>query len=340
MVRLPAFQYHAPASLDEACGLLGQHAGDIKLLAGGTDILPAMKNRLHRHSHLLDLRAIPGLRGIEQQTGSVTIGPLTTLAELQSSPVINAFFPALSQAAGQVGGPQLRFMGTAGGNIALETRCLYYHQPQLWHRSVEPCLKRGGAICHVVKSLDRCYAYCASDTVPVMVALDAQVTLTSTDGSRILPVRDLFSHDGRNPLHLRSTEIITSISLQLPAAGSELKHASRYAKLAVRKALDFPLAGVAVALATSGRVCQRLAVVLGALGSGPIVVEEAARCMTGREITPALIEQAGVLAHRASRPVANAATSPAYRREMAGVLVRRILFEMLEAAIASEEASS
>ena len=147
---LPFFQLHRPKSLDEAVVLLSKHKGEIKVIAGGTDLLPSMKQKLFTPPHVLDLRAISELRGIyEAPGGGLSIGALTTLAAIEHSPLIRRDYSILYQAAKTVASPVLRNMGTIGGNICLDTRCLWYNQSLLWRKSCGFCLKKDGDLCHV-----------------------------------------------------------------------------------------------------------------------------------------------------------------------------------------------
>lgn len=144
MLRLPRFQYLAPQSLFEALSLLKEHEGKVKVLAGGTDLLPSMKQRLFTYEYVLDLKRIGGLNKIEEGfDGEVRIGALTTLTALEQSPVIKKYFPGLSEAADSIAATQIKNMGTMGGNISLDTRCWYFNQSHLWRKSLEKCIKLG-----------------------------------------------------------------------------------------------------------------------------------------------------------------------------------------------------
>jgi 4-hydroxybenzoyl-CoA reductase subunit beta len=157
--------------VEEACSLLKKHEGAVKLIAGGTDVLPSLKQRLFTPEYVLDLRQVTGLNEIKNGSGKeVRIGALTTLTNLEESPVVKKNFPALAEAASLVAAPQIRNMGTIGGNIALETRCWYFNQSQIWRKPLEQCIKRGGEVCHVVKGSKKCFAYFAADTVPALIA--------------------------------------------------------------------------------------------------------------------------------------------------------------------------
>ncbi|MDP2643730.1 MAG: FAD binding domain-containing protein [Desulfobacterales bacterium] len=329
MQRLPRFKYLGPGSLDEALSLLKKHDGDIKILAGGTDLLPSMKQKLHRSMHVLDLKRIDGLReiknGLEKETD---IGALTPLAAIEESAEIKKKFPALAEAAGLVAAPQIKNMGTIGGNIALDTRCWYFNQSHFWRKSIEACLKTGGEVCHVVQSGKRCYASFVADTVPALLALNARVRIRDLEGERQCLLQQIYTQDGKAPHTLKAGQVITGVTLPPP----ENQSGSSYQKLRLREAISFPLAGAAAHVVLDGDRFREVKIVLGAAGSGPIEVTEAAALLKGAPITEDLIEEAASKARQAARPVPNMKLSPAYRRKMAGILAKRALREAIRRA--------
>lgn len=332
MLRLPRFRYLAPQSLGEALSLLREHDGDIRVMAGGSGLLPSMKHRLFTPKYILDLKSIPGLDQIKDgSSGEVRIGPLTTMTALEESPVIKKCFPGLSQAADSVAAKQIKNIGTIGGNIALDTRCSYFNQSQFSRKSIKRCLKLGGKVCHVVKGGKKCYAYFAADTVPVLIALGAQVTIKNSEGERHCDLKEIYTQDGKAPNALKPGDLITAITILIPQGRS----GNAYKKLRLRESMDFPLVGSAVQITMDGDLCQDANIVLGAVGSGPIEAEEAEKLLKAKPITEELIEEVGELAQKASRPVANAATSPGYRREMAGVFTKRAIKEAVNRAKSS-----
>jgi len=332
MLSLPRFQYLAPGSWDEALSLLKEHKKKVRVMAGGTDVLPSLKQRLFTPDYVMDLKSIPGFDRIEESSdGEVRIGAFATLTDLEQSTVIKRHFPALSEAADLVAATQIKNMGTIGGNIGLETRCWYFNKSHFWRKSIKRCIKLGGEVCHVVKGGKKCYAYFAADTVPVLVALGAQVTIKNKEEESRCVLKEIYTHDGRSPNKLKSGDLITEIAIPMPQRGS----GTAYKKFRLRDAIDFPLVGAAVNLTIYGDCCEDLKIVLGAVGSGPIEVEEAEELLKGKQINKKLIEEVGKLAQKASRPVANAALSPGDRRKMAGVLTKEALKEALKRAKSS-----
>lgn len=329
MLRLPTFQYLSPSSLDEACSLLQTHEGNIAVLAGGTDLLPSLKQRSSAPDYVLDITKVDGLNRIENGSGNyLSIGALCTLTQLEESPVIKERFPAVAEAAGLVAAKQIKNMGTIGGNIALETRCWYFNQSQFWRKSFEPCIKRGGEVCHVVQGSKKCFAYFAADTVPALIALNAGITLRSSEGERTRPIEEIYTQDGKSPHTLKPDEIITQVALPLIEKGS----GSAYQKLRLRGAIDFPLMGAAVQVAMDGNTCRDARIVLGAVGSGPTRVAEAENLLQGATVTEEVIEEVGEIARKASHPVANTISTPGYRKNMAAVFTKKALREAVSRA--------
>lgn len=326
MLRLPKFQYLSSSSLTEACALLKAREGHVRIVAGGTDILPSLKQRAFTTEYILDLTKVGGIDEIRSDSGKeITIGALCKLSSIAGSAVIREKIPALAEAADLVAATQIRNMGTLGGNIALDTRCWYFNRSHYGDDSLERCIKRGGDVCHAIKGGKKCYAFFAADTAPVLLALNARITIMASEGERQVPLKEIYTGNGKAPHTLKPDEIIVSVTIPLPGPNS----GSSYRKLREREAIDFPLAGVAVRLDMAGDICRDAAVVLGAVGSGPMEVQEAAFLLRGSAVTGEVIEQVGKLAQRAAHPVANTTSTPGYRKKLAGVLTRRALREAL-----------
>src|SRR5687768_2625970 len=205
MLRLPWFEYRAPRSVAEAAQILAGEGPRAMLIAGGTDLLPNMKRRHQAPQVLVSLRQIPELR-----KANGTFGAGLTLSEV----VRSAKTPtALRQAAAQVATPHLRNMGTLGGNLCLDTRCNYYNQTYEWRKAIDFCLKKDGKTCWVATASKRCVAVSSTDTAPALIALNAAVTLVSSQGQREIKVADLFKNDGIEYLSRRPDEILTEVKV-------------------------------------------------------------------------------------------------------------------------------
>ena len=252
MLRLPKFQVLTPKTLDAAAALLAEHGERAMLIAGGTDLVPNMKHELFTPDVVISLQAIPELTGIRQETdGTLVIGAMTTLATLAGDSRIVSGAPALAQAAGLVAGPQLRRMGTLGGNVMLDTRCQWYNQSHFWRQALGYCMKKDGTVCHVVAGGKKCVAAASNDSAPALMTLGAELVFRGPDGEHTLPIDELWLADGIYNKRVQG-EVLTEVRIPPQAAG----HRGAYGKLRDRGSIDFPLFGVAVRLDLdpSGRV--------------------------------------------------------------------------------------
>jgi 4-hydroxybenzoyl-CoA reductase subunit beta len=321
MMRLPPFTYLAPRTVDAAARAIAEHGAQAMLVAGGTDLYPNMKRRQFEPTVLVGLRAIGALRGVRGDAREgVTVGSCTTLSAVAADPEIAAHYPALATAAGLVSSPQLRNMGTIGGNVCVDTRCNYYNQSYEWRQAVGFCMKKDGAICLVAPGSPRCWAVSSSDTAPVLWSLGARVRLRSAAGERTIPVEALYRDDGIEYLAKRPDEILTDILLP-PADGWR----SAYLKLRRRGSFDFPVLGVAVALRMDGDVVRDARIVLGAVASQPRPAPTAAAALVGGRLTAELITRVADLAAAPSKPLDNTDFTHPYRKKMTRVFVARAL---------------
>jgi 4-hydroxybenzoyl-CoA reductase subunit beta len=321
MLRLPTFTYVAPRTIAGAVSALAEAGASGMLVAGGTDLYPNMKRRQFEPQTLVGLRAIRELRGVRGSArDGLTIGAGETLAAVASHPEVLGHYPALATAAGLVSSPQLRRMGTIGGNVCVDTRCNYYNQTFAWRKAIGFCMKKDGDICLVAPGSPRCWAVSSSDTAPVLWSLGARVRLVGPGGERTIPIADLYRDDGIEYLAKRPDEILTEIALP-PADGWR----SVYLKLRRRGSFDFPVLGVAVAVQLEGDVARDARVVLGAVASTPREVPAAAAALRGQRLTAELIGQAAGLAAGPSKPLDNTDFTHPYRKKVTRVYVARAL---------------
>src|SRR5690348_4495255 len=250
MMRLPKFEYRAARAVAEALEWMGEFSGAADkdpearamLMAGGTDVLPNMKHRVFTPQVVVGLRGVAALRGIAYDPEhGLRLGAGVRLSEIAASPIIRDRYPALARAADVVSTPQLRQMGTIGGNLCLDTRCNYYNQSEFWRQARDFCLKKGSEICRVAPNGQGCYAVSSCDTAPALIAFGATVRIASRSGDRIASVSDLYHDDGIHPVRLQHGEVLSDVYLPALAAGWR----SVYEKYRVRGAFDFPIASVA-----------------------------------------------------------------------------------------------
>jgi 4-hydroxybenzoyl-CoA reductase subunit beta len=323
MMRLPKFEHFQPESLAEALELLAEHREHAKVVAGGTELLVSMKHGLLTPSYLINLKEVPELSFIayDDEKG-LRMGALTRLTTLIKSQAVQQNLPILAQAADQVAAPPLQQMGTLGGNLCLNTRCFYYNQSRFWRQARPACYKTGGEVCHVVKGGNRCFAVYQGDMAPALIALEATVKVARKGGERVIPLADIYTGKGKRPLALEADEILVEVEVPQSAAF----RTGNYQKLRYRGAMDFPLVGVAAVLGKNGSgACSKANIVLTAVGTAPVLVEEAGKLLEGQSVTDELISQAAEAAYQAAHPVANVGSTPSYRKKMARLLTKRAI---------------
>jgi len=325
-VSLPSFQLLRPRTLDEAIAMMAKHPGEIKVVAGGTDLLPSMKQKLFAPPYVMDLRGAGELRGIRSVAGrGVEIGALTTLSAVEHSPIIRRDYPVLYDAVKTVASPVLRNMGTIGGNICLDTRCLWYNQSLQWRKSCGFCLKKDGNLCHVAPGGSFCWAAFSGDTPPALLCLEAELEIAGCDGVRHTPLSEFYVNDGIVRLHLASDEIVTRVFLPERSAGWR----GSYYKLRMRGSIDYPLAGVAVAMRMKAGQVGDARVAITALNPAPHLVKDAELHLVGKVPDEELAEQAGELVARTAKPLTTSALTPEYRREIVKVFAKRAVLACL-----------
>ena len=320
---LPSFQLLRPRTLNEAVAFLSKHDDEVKVIAGGTDLLPSMKQKLFTPPYVLDLRGVGELRGIHETADGVSIGALTTLAAIEHSPIIRRDYSVLCHAVKTVASPVLRNMGTLGGNICLDTRCLWYNQSLLWRKSCGFCLKKDGDLCHVAPSSKTCWATFSGDTPPALLCLGAEIEITGPSGVRRVPLAEFYINDGIVRLHLSPNEVVTRVILPASARG----WSGSYQKLRVRGSIDYPLAGVAVTMKMRNGRVEDARMAITAVNPAPHLVKDVDARLVGMEVGEELAETVGDLAARTAKPLTTSALTPEYRREMVKVFAKRALLE-------------
>ncbi|HKX03819.1 MAG TPA: FAD binding domain-containing protein, partial [Methylomirabilota bacterium] len=284
-------------------------------------LYPNMKRRQFEPSVLVGLRGIRELSGVRGTArAGLAIGSGTTLTAVSRHPEVRARYAALATAAGAVSTPQLRNMGTVGGNVCVDTRCNYYNQSYQWRKAVNFCMKKDGEICLVAPGSPRCWAVSSSDTAPALWSLGASVRLAGPAGERAIPISALYQDDGIQYLTKQPGEIVTEIVLP-PAEGVR----SVYLKLRRRGSFDFPVLGVAATVQMDGEIVRAARIVLGAVASLPREAVEAARLLVGERLSPELIDRAAEAAYRPAKPLDNTDLTHPYRKKMTRVFVTRAL---------------
>jgi 4-hydroxybenzoyl-CoA reductase subunit beta len=320
VLRLPRLTYLRPRSIEEASEMAASNPGSM-FIAGGTDLLPNLKRRQFDVSALISVNRVADDAVDGDAPESVRIGAGAKLDELAHSRVLGEHYRALAQACDSVSTPQVRYMGTLGGNLLVDPRCNYYNQTHAWRKAVGFCMKRDGDICLVARSSPRCWAVSSSDSAPAALALNAEVTLQGVRGVRRIPVGSLYRDDGIDYTTKVADEMITAI--HLPASRGKLT--SAYWKLRRRPAFDFPILGVAVALGWDDGVIREARGALSAVGSHPVDITAFLRPLHGQRPTEDLIAEVAEAADKPSRPLDNTDLSHYWRKRMTKVYIERAL---------------
>jgi 4-hydroxybenzoyl-CoA reductase subunit beta len=315
---LPVFDIYIPASLHDGLAFLSENVQDTKIIAGGTDLVPSLKQKLFEPRYLLDIKGIEELRGIhETADGGLRIGALTTITEMAESFLLQRHFPVLQQAAATVAGPNLRNVGTLGGNICLDTRCYWYNQSYFWRQSCGFCIKKDGTLCHVAPGSKTCWAVYSGDTAAALLTLEAKLRLISAGGERFLSLSDFFVNDGQIRNRMEPGEILCEVLI--PSKMRDYNGA--YEKYRIRGSVDYPLAGVAVAMKGSNGQAEDLRVALTAVNPLPVLLKDPAELIHNRE-------ELQRLAMRTAKPLKTSASTMEYRRHMIGVMLKRALTKL------------
>ncbi len=322
---MPACRVARPKTVEEAVRILADSGPEAMIIAGGTDVVPNLQMKLFTPRVLVDLKPIRALAGITMVAGgALRIGALTTLTEIVDSPLVQSNYAVLVSAVATIAGPLQRNMGTLGGNLCLETRCLWYNQSYFWRKALGGCLKKEGDVCHVAPGGARCWAVWSGDSAPALLTLDAEMEIAGPRGSRRLPLAKFYRNDGIYRVALGRDEMVTAVFLPARTAGRR----GLYHKLRIRDSIDYPLAGVAVALEVDRNgVCREARVAVTAVNPAPLLVNEASEWLVGQKYSPELVERVAQAAIRTGKPLTTSASTPVYRRDMLRVFTRRALEE-------------
>jgi len=317
---LAEFTLLRPQTLEAAARLAAEP--DACVIAGGTGLLPNLRRGIGAPRTLVSLDALAELREIERRDGKLRIGALASVAALSQSESLKKHYGAVREAASSVAAPAHRSAATLGGNLCLDTRCLYYNQSEEWRRANGYCLKLGGDTCHVAPQGRKCRAAYSGDLAPALLALGAEIEIAGADGARrVIPLEDLYRDDGADYLALAPGEIIAAALLPPSAApGSR----SGYAKSRLRGAIDFPLAGVAMTLALDGGRVTQLRVALTGTNSRPLLLQ-GCETFSGKTITPETADSLSKLVQKQAGPMRTTLVAADYRRQAASALARRLL---------------
>ena len=314
------FEYLVPRTVAEAIGLLRQYGGQAKVIAGGTDLMSGMRQKLTRLrgvKYLVDIANISGLGSLREEQGQLGIGALATLRTLERSPLMREKCSLVAQAASQVGSVAIRNAATLGGNLCQETKCLHYAGIYRWGPA--PCYHGGGAVCYAVSGAGSCQAMATNELAPALICLDAEARVAGSDGERIIPMEDFFIEPGDTSL--AANEILTEVKFSSPSSGRRVA----YLKHTYMGIPGIAVVGVAAVLVVDGVICQDARIAFIGGSTKPLRAHKAEEVLRGDRLSDAVISRCGDVAARDAHPVSDGRASAQYRRSMVKVLTRRVI---------------
>jgi 4-hydroxybenzoyl-CoA reductase subunit beta len=337
MDALPEFALVRARSLDEVISARASHPGS-QLLGGGTDLVVNIRRGIVAPPVLIDINNVEELRAIRADSRSLEIGAAVKLAELAAHEAVMRHYPVLAQAAGFIAGPTHRNMGTVGGNLCLDTRCLFYNQSEWWRAANHHCLKTTGEICHVApKSRGVCFATFSGDLAPALLTLNAEVDLAGPAGKRTISLESLYigyarqdrpiterDGDGKYYLSLRPGEFVTAVR-----ASNSPGLRSAYDKIRIRRSIEYPVTGVAVALRREDDVLADLRVAFTGTNPRPVLLKDTAE-LCGGPLDGRVFKGLDALVRDQIMSMKTTFTPGHYRRRVAGVLAQRLLVRLFE----------
>lgn len=318
-----AFEYTTASSPEQAVTLLGSRWEEARLLAGGIDLLGEMKERIITPKRLVNIKTIPGLGTIQEKNRDLRLGALVTLRAIESHPAIMERWTAIAEAAASVGTPQIRNVGTLGGNLCQRPRCWYYRS-ELFH-----CLKKGGDRCyaedgentyHAIFGDGPCHIVHPSDVAPAIIALGGRIAIVGPKERREVPAEEFYVMPDVDPsieTILKPNEIVTEVILSLPPSGTK----SLYLKQREKQSLDFALAGVAAAITIENGICRQARIVLSGVAPVPWRAKEAEAILIGKRINDQTAQAAAEAALATAKPMQD----NGYKVPLVRALIKRVI---------------
>jgi len=337
MDALPEFALAHPRTLDEVIAARKSNP-ESRLLGGGTDLVVNIRRGIVAPPLLIDVNGVDELRTIKADADALEIGASVTLSELAAHPDVVRHYPVVAQAAAHIAGPTHRNMGTVGGNLCLDTRCIFYNQSEWWRSANDHCLKTTGTICHVApKSRGVCFATFSGDLAPALLVLDAEIDVAGPAGPRTMRLADLYigyarqdepvtetRGDGKYFLSLRPGEFVSAVR-----AKNTPGLRSAYDKIRIRRSIEYPVTGVAVALRREGGKLADLRVAF--TGTNPRPVRLAGtEALCGGGLDDRVFEGLDALVRDQIMAMKTTFTPGHYRRRVAGVLARRLVRQLFD----------
>jgi xanthine dehydrogenase YagS FAD-binding subunit len=321
------FKIAEPQTVNQVTSLTIDKEDKYKLMAGGTDLLAEIKDEIIEPEVVVDLNSIPDLSYIKKEKDGVRIGALTSLARLAEDTLIKNEYPALHEAANSAATPQLRNMGTAGGNLCQRPRCWYYRDPQV------QCRKKGGSRCfasmgknkyHAILGGGLCYIVHPSDLAPALITLDAEISINSPKGNKTIPLANFYilpKINVRKENILEPNEVLREIRIPLAKKGEK----STYSKFIERGAWDFAVISAAVKGTVSAGTFRDIKIVLGGVAPIPWRLAKAENIIKDKKVTENLVREAAREALKEAKPL----EENGYKKELAEIVLYRAVLSLV-----------
>lgn len=321
------FKIAEPQTIGQVTSLAIDRKDKYYLMAGGTDLLAEIKDEIIEPEVVVDLKSIPDLSYIKKEKDGVQIGALTSLTRLAEDPLIKNDYPALHEAANSVATPQLRNMGTVGGNLCQRPRCWYYRDPEV------KCRKKGGSMCFAFRGKNKyhaifggglCYIVHPSDLAPAFISLDAEISISSPQGNKAIPLANFYilpKINVRKENILETNEVLREIRIPLVKKGER----STYSKFIERGAWDFAVVSVAVKGIISAGIFRDIKIVLGGVAPVPWRLTKAENIIKGKKVTENLVKEAARESLKEAKPL----EENGYKKELVETVLYRAVLPLI-----------
>jgi xanthine dehydrogenase YagS FAD-binding subunit len=318
------FEHLSVKTVDEAISLLDKYKAEAMIIAGGTDLVRLMKNRVIEPRVLVNIKTIRDRAYIKEDAGGLRIGALTTIHDIETSSIVRDKYRMLAEAAHLIAAPQIRNMGTISGNLCQDVQCWYYRRSPVTGRAFF-CYRKGGKLCyastgenayHAIVGGKTCFAVCPSDMAPPLVALGAKIKILSAGEERIVPLEEFYTPLRKRNI-LQPNEIITEVQVPAPRPAAQ----QRFLKFRLRKTIDFAISSVAAVITIEGGVVSNARIVLGGVAPIPYRAVSAEKALIGKGLAESVVEAAAKAAVGEAKPL----SMNAYKVPITESLVKRAI---------------
>ncbi len=326
MLKMQPFEVQNANSINDVLAALKKFGSGAKLCAGGSDLLPNIKHELFNPKAIINIANVSELRFITLDKNNILIGSGVTLNDICENGLIAKHAPGLKSAALYIASPQIRNVATVGGNICLDTRCMFYNQSYFWREALGFCLKKDGDICHVIKAGKRCVAASSNDLATMLISLDANLEIIGQNDKKTLPLRDFYVADGSKNNILEPEEFVSQISIPLPP--QNLDRLEGFAKLRHRKSIDFPILSIGVCfLVDRFSQIKQARLTINALAAKPKMIN--CEWLNQKALNSDICDELASYAGARCKPLINISDDVSWRKQMVVVYIKKACLQAL-----------